>query len=165
MTKTIFEKDLSNNKIFISREFTAPVEMVWKAWTESELLEQWWAPKPWKAVSKTMDFREGGFWLYYMLGPDGTKSYARADFNNIVIHKKYEVMDAFCDEHGTPNSDIPGMHWKILFSSVPAGTKVDVEISFKSQADLEKIMELGFKEGFTAAHGNLDELLTQKKHA
>ncbi len=47
--ETIISKDLANKKLHITRHFTAPIEKVWKAWTESELLDKWWAPRPWKA--------------------------------------------------------------------------------------------------------------------
>lgn len=82
--ETIFSKDVANKKLTVVREFDAPLEKVWKAWTESELLDQWWAPKPWKAITQSMDFREGGKWLYYMLGPDGSRHYCRADYKTIV---------------------------------------------------------------------------------
>ncbi len=62
--KTTFTKDVANNKMFITREFAGTVEDVWKAWTDPKLLDQWWAPKPWKAETKSMDFREGGRWVY-----------------------------------------------------------------------------------------------------
>lgn len=68
-------------------------------------------------------------------------------------------MDAFCDENGKATTDFPSMHWKNEFFQTPAGTRVEVEITFSSEADLEKIIEMGFKEGFTAALSNLDELL------
>ncbi len=53
------------------------------------------------------------------------------------------------------------MQWRNEFSKTKSGTKVTVEITFSSEGDLEKIIETGFKEGFTAAHNNLDELLAQ----
>ena len=53
-------KDLPNKKITVTRHFNAPLDQVWKAWTESELLDQWWAPKPFKAETKFMDFKVGG---------------------------------------------------------------------------------------------------------
>lgn len=157
--ETIYSQDLANNKIKVVREFDAPIEKVWKAWTDSSILDQWWAPKPWKAVTTKMDFREGGTWLYYMQGPDGTQSYCRADFKKIVPNKMYVGDDAFCDEKGNLNNEFPVMHWKVDFSKAGTGTKVEVEITYDSQADMEKIMELGFKEGFSSAHTNLDELL------
>ena len=55
------------------------------------------------------------------------------------------------------------MSWKNEFHATAAGTKVIVEISFETEADLEKIIELGFEAGFTAALGNLDELLANNK--
>ncbi|HYK56186.1 MAG TPA: SRPBCC domain-containing protein [Flavisolibacter sp.] len=157
--ETVISKDLANKKLFIEREFEAPLEQVWKAWTESSLLDQWWAPKPWKAKTKSMDFREGGTWLYSMIGPNGEESYCRADFKTIVPQKQFVAVDCFCDENGNKTDAFPSMHWKNEFKETATGTRVEVEITFAAEADLEKIVEMGFKEGFTAAHGNLDELL------
>ena len=161
MKKTIFTKDLPNKKMFVTREFAGTLQDVWQAWTDHNLLDQWWAPKPWKAKTKTMDFREGGHWLYCMIGPDGTQSWGRADYKSIVPQKSFEGLDSFCDENGKQNTEFPIMFWKTVFSPVEGGTKVDIEITYSSQADLEKIAELGFQEGFTAAHENLDALLAK----
>ncbi|NEU07753.1 SRPBCC domain-containing protein [Flavihumibacter sp. R14] len=157
----MISKDLANKKILVVREFDAPLEKVWRAWTDSELLDQWWAPKPWKANTKSMDFREGGRWLYYMAGPDGERHYCRFDYETIDGPRSYTGADAFCDEEGNDIGELPNMHWNTKFSETATGTKVEVEISFSSKEDLEKIIEMGFKEGFTAAHGNLDELLAK----
>ena len=69
--ETVFNKDLPNKKLTVLREFNAPPDLVWEAWTDSEILDQWWAPKPYRAATQKMDFREGGIWLYDMLGPEG----------------------------------------------------------------------------------------------
>ncbi len=157
--ETTIAKDAANKKLIVVREFDAPLGDVWKAWTDSNILDKWWAPKPWRAKTKTMDFREGGLWLYSMVGPDGTESFCRADFKTIVRNKSYTGDDAFCDEDGNVTHDIPGMHWKNEFSLTDTGTKVEVEITFANEADMEKIIEMGFEAGFTAAHSNLDKLL------
>lgn len=161
--KTTITKDVVNNKMFIIREFDGTVEDVWKAWTDAKLLDQWWAPKPWKAKTISMDFREGGRWVYCMLGPDGEKHWAMAEFHKVVPQKSYEGLDAFADEAGNINTDLPVMNWKVVFKTAPIGTKVEIEISFRSKEDMETIIGTGFQEGFTAAHGNLDELLAAKK--
>ncbi len=158
MTHTKYTKDFQNHKLIIQRVFSAKLERVWQAWTEPAILEQWWAPKPWKAISHKMDFRGGGSWLYYMLGPDGTKSWCKADYKVIEPLKSYEGLDAFCDENGVINEEFPRMYWKVQFMGIVNGTQVDIEITFNSKEDLEKILELGFEEGFTAAHSNLDEI-------
>jgi uncharacterized protein YndB with AHSA1/START domain len=157
--QTDFVKDLPNKKITVTRNFTAPLEKVWRAWTEKELLEQWWAPKPWRAETKTMNFTEGGRWLYAMVGPDGTRMYARVDFKIIKIHDYFTAQDSFCDEEGNINKDFPSNDWKNNFYKTDTGTKVIVELTFSSEADLLKIVEMGFEQGFAMAHTNLDELL------
>lgn len=154
-----FSVDRENNKIKVRREFAAPIANVWAAWTQSDLLDQWWAPRPWKARTKTMDFREGGHWLYAMVGPEGEEHWARLDYKKITPLKAYHAIDAFCDEKGNISAELPSTDWQSKFSESANSTFVDVELTYDTLADLEQILELGFKEGFTMALGNLDELL------
>ncbi|PTQ99539.1 uncharacterized protein YndB with AHSA1/START domain [Mucilaginibacter yixingensis] len=154
-------KDANNKQLHVTREFAAPVEKVWKAWTEPELLDKWWAPRPWRTETKTMDFSEGGAWLYSMVGPEGERHWCRADYKSITPGSEYSAVDAFCDENGTPSGMAPSMSWHLRFSSTATGTRVDITITFEKEEDLEAIVKMGFKEGFTMAHGNLDELLAQ----
>lgn len=162
--KTQFVKDAANKQIKVTRYFDASLELVWRTWTESELLEQWWAPHPFKAITKHMDFREGGYWLYYMLGPDGSKFWVKADYCTIEVLKRFDADDSFCDEEGIRNYELPGMRWNNVFTLNGTGTNVNVSITFTREEDLEKIISMGFKEGFTAAHNNLDELLKNMNH-
>ena len=159
MKETTITKD--QKQLTIVRDFDAPVEQVWRAWTERSLLDLWWAPQPWKAATKSMDFREGGTWLYAMEGPGGEEHWSKADFETINPRKRYTGRDAFCDENGNVSGEMPGMHWDVSFASVGGGTRVTILITFASEEDLNKIVEMGFKEGFTEAHGNLDELLAR----
>ena len=154
-----FSIDRENKKINVKREFSAPISKVWAAWTESRLLDQWWAPKPWKAKTKTMNFKEGGYWLYVMEGPDGTKHWSRADYKEITPLKSFLGRDAFCDEKGTIDPSFPRSLWRVEFNEKSNSTVVSIETKFGELSDLEKMLEMGFKEGFTAALVNLDELL------
>jgi uncharacterized protein YndB with AHSA1/START domain len=154
-------KDLVNKKLFIVREFDAPLEQVWQAWTDSKLLDEWWAPKPWKAETKTMEFKEGGMWLYAMVGPDGEKHWSKVNYQTIVPHQSIISEDGFCDENGNPAQDMPSMNWKNEFSETATGTKVEMEITFANEADLQKILDMGFEEGFQSGLNNLDELLAK----
>jgi uncharacterized protein YndB with AHSA1/START domain len=158
--KTIFKKDLAKKKMFVTREFAGTLEEVWRAWTESEILDQWWAPKPWQAKTKYMDFKEGGSWLYCMQGPEGEKHWGKASYTKISNHKLFEATDSFCDENGNDHPDTPKMFWKTFFKPSANGSTVDMEITFASESDMEKIIEMGFQEGFNAAHENLDEYLS-----
>ena len=159
--KTTITKDAANKKMVVFRNFDAPVEQVWAAWTQKELLEQWWAPEPWKAHSKSMDFSEGGSWLYAMVGPDGNEHWAKVVYETIKPIDYFTAKDCFCDAEGNENRELPGMHWKNIFHKDGNATKVEVLITFPTQEALEKIVEMGFEEGFTMAHGNLDRLLQQ----
>jgi uncharacterized protein YndB with AHSA1/START domain len=163
MKSNLLEKlslDKENKTIHVEREFAAPLSKVWAAWTESQLLDQWWAPKPWQAKTKTMDFREGGYWLYAMVGPEGEQHWARADFKAITPLKAFSAQDAFCDEQGTINAALPRSLWRNTFSETAQVTLVAIQIQYETLADLETIVEMGFKEGFLAALANLDDLLS-----
>jgi uncharacterized protein YndB with AHSA1/START domain len=160
-TQTQILKDLKNRKVTINREFDAPVELVWKAWTQSELLDQWWAPRPWAAKTKSMQFREGGSWLYMMMGPDGNGMWNIVEFTAIQKQKSFQATASFCDENGIKNPEFPIMYWKNVFRDMGSETLVEVEISFDKEADMEKIIAMGFEAGFTAALNNLDELLAK----
>lgn len=161
--QTTITKDASNKKLVVVREFDAPLPLVWQAWTDSSLLDQWWAPRPWKAETKKMDFREGGSWLYAMKGPEGEIHWCRMDFDKIVPQKSFAGTNGFADEQGNRTHDIPSMYWHAQFAGTGDRTTVTVEITFESEQALKTIVEMGFQEGFTAAHGNLDEVLADRK--
>jgi len=158
-----FVIDKENKQLRVTREFAAPLSKVWAAYTQSELLDQWWAPKPWKANTKEMEFKDGGHWLYVMAGPEGEKHWCREDFQLIKPMKSFKAVDAFCDSSGKVNDEFPKSTWVIEFSEANDKTTVKIEMQCETVTDLEKYIEMGFREGFTAALGNLDELLASSK--
>ena len=161
MTKneTVFSKDLEKGNLTVVRAFDAPLEQVWKAWTTGGILDQWWAPKPYKAETKTMDFREGGRWLYCMVGPTGDRHWCRVDYKTIEPLRSITDKAMFCDEEGKENPDLPVMNWNKQFKRTGNATTVTIDITFDRVADMEAILKMGFQEGFTMGLGNLDEYL------
>ncbi len=159
MNKTQFQQDTASRQMTVTRTFDAPQAQVWKAWTDPQIMDQWWAPAPWKAKTKSMDFRPGGTWLYSMNGPDGEQHWSRADFKEINPITSYSAADMFTDEMGNPNPEMPVMQWTVHFAPKGSQTEVKSVISYQSEEDMLKIVEMGFKEGFEAAHQNLDKLL------
>lgn len=157
--ETLFTKDLPNKKIFVERSFDAPLDLVWQAWTDSKILDQWWAPHPYKAVTKTMDFKEGGYWLYAMTGPEGDKQWCIENFKTIAPKERITNNVSFCDEAGKINEAFPVMSWVKSFHPDGEQTTVKVDISFAKEADLKTIVEMGFQEGFDAGLSNLDRYL------
>ena len=103
----VFETDLVANKIHVAREFNAPVELVWKAWTDPALLDKWVGPKPWTAVTKTWDFTVGGIWLYAMVSPERQKYWVYTKFTSIEDGKTFSSTGMFCDGDGNPIADGP----------------------------------------------------------
>jgi len=157
-------KDLPNRKMIITRHFDATPDLVWRAWTESELLDQWWAPKPWRAETKKMDFKKGGHWLYAMVSPENEKHWCVVEFTSILSDKSFQTIALFCDENGKPNNDMPKMKWKNEFLAAESGTMVKVELSFDNVKDFETIIQMGFEAGFTMGLNNLEHYLaTQLK--
>lgn len=153
-----FSIDKQNKKVVVTREFAASLSRVWPAWTQPELLDQWWAPKPWRTETRSMNFAPGGTWLYAMVGPEGERHWAKAEYRTIQPFQWWVAEDAFCNEQGEINNEFPRCIWKPVFTELGGKTTVHIEIEFVSAEAIEKYMELGFKEGFTSALENLDQL-------
>ncbi len=158
-----FTVNKENSTIHIIREFDADLGLVWQAWTTPELLDQWWGPQPWRAETKTMDFREGGFWLYAMVSPEGEKHYSKACFLSIVKEKSFASKGGFSDENGTINPAFPQNLWENNFIPLDNKVRVDMLLTYDTLADLEKEIEMGFKEGMAVDFDQLDKLLSGLK--
>lgn len=154
-----FIVDKENSIVNVTREFAANKDLVWRTWTEPELLDKWWAPEPWKSVTKNMEFEEGERRLYAMVGPNGEEHWAFADYTSINPKDSFSFGDGFCDSEGNRTESLPDSSWTVSFSESDGVTTVYVEIKHETLEDLEKIIEMGFKEGFTACLEQLTELL------
>ena len=158
-----FSINKENHTITVKREFAAAVPLVWKAFTTSEILDQWWAPKPWKAKTKLMDFKEGGQWLYAMVGPKDEKHWSAVNFLTIKKEEEYIAKDGFSDADGNINKEMQQSKWKVSFSSLKENSLVVCKITFNDLAQLESTLAMSFKEGFTMGLSNLDEYLATQK--
>jgi len=156
-----FTADVKARSIYISRTFKAPLANVWRAFTESELLDRWWGPAPWRAETRLMDFRPGGYWLYAMVGPGGERHWSRVNYLIVNVHKNIEAEDGFCDEDGNMNLNMPLTRWNNIFSEMPEGTRVEFKLLFSREKDLETIVSMGFEEGFTQGLRQLEVLLAE----
>jgi uncharacterized protein YndB with AHSA1/START domain len=154
-----FSVDKENHTIKVQREFAAGKSQVWDAYTKSELLDQWWAPKPWKARTKSMDFRPGGSWQYAMVGPEGEEHWAVVSYLTVDHQKGYTAIDAFTDTDGNINTQFPQAKWDCSFEEKGDHTLVTSLVVYQNLAELETILQMGLQEGLTLALGNLDELL------
>jgi len=152
-----FTVDKAAKTVFITREFDAPLSLVWDAYTKQELLDQWWAPKPFASKTKFMNFEVGGRRFYAMVSPEGQERWSVQKYTSITPKTNFKFFNAFADKDENP--ELPGSEWDLSFSEQNGKTKVSVTIYNESLARMEKMIEMGFKEGFTMTLNFLENLL------
>lgn len=154
-----FLTDKTKNTITVRREFLANRQLVWDCYTKSELLDQWFAPKPLSTKTKSMDFREGGHWHYAMIEPNGTEYWGLTEFKTINPIDSYTSSDAFSNAEGDINNDLPRAEWLVTFTDKGENALVETVVTYASLADLETVIQMGMEQGLTATLEKLDELL------
>ena len=97
-----------DNAITVERSFNSPLDPVWAAWTEADILCKWWGPKPYDCVITSLDFREGGRWSYRMQGPEGDRHYCFFDYETVRPKTAFSGTEGFCDELGVINTSMEG---------------------------------------------------------
>jgi uncharacterized protein YndB with AHSA1/START domain len=154
-----FAVDKPAKTVSISMEFDADPSMVWDAFTKPELLDQWYAPKPFQSKTKYMDFKVGGQRFYAMVSPDGQQErWAIQRYTSITPKTNFKIFNVFSDKDENPEPN--GSNWDLTFTSVNGGTKVDISIYNESLERMESLLE-GFKMGMNATFQNLKELLAK----
>jgi uncharacterized protein YndB with AHSA1/START domain len=153
-----FTLDKSKKTVFINREFDADLSLVWDAFTKQEILDQWWAPKPYASKTKVMNFKVGGRRFYAMVSPEGQERWSIQKYTSVSPKTNFKFLNAFADKDESP--ELPGSEWDLSFSEENGKTKVSVSIYNESLERMEKMIEMGFKEGFTMTLKSLEDLLT-----
>lgn len=159
--KTVFEVDKDQHCIHVIRKVRAPLSRVWRAWTEAELLEKWFGPKPFQVTTLDMDFREGGKWTYRLDAEGQETQWGRTEYHQIVREKFFTASDLFLDQEGRPIPGMPRSRWRIDFSTEGQHTLMEVDTRYPTKEDLENMMAWGYSQGFQAVMQNLDELLAR----
>ena len=156
-----FKVDKTTNTVLVEKEFDAELSLVWDAFTKKEILDQWWAPKPWASRTKSMDFTVGGRRFYAMVSPEGHESWQIQDYTSISPKTNFKFLSVFADKDQNP--DLPGSNWDLNFTEENGITKVSISIYNESRERMEKMMEMGFKEGFTMTLNELATILQEQK--
>jgi uncharacterized protein YndB with AHSA1/START domain len=152
-----FNVDKTAKTVTIVREFDAPLSLVWDAFTKPELLDRWVAPAPFSSKTKHMNFEVGGRRFYAMVSPEGQERWAVQRYTAISPKTHFKMHNAFADEHENP--ELPGSEWDYYFSEQDGITTVRITIYNESLARMERLLEMGFTEGFKATLKNLENLL------
>ncbi|KQO20936.1 ATPase [Flavobacterium sp. Leaf82] len=152
-----FTVDKAIKTVYITREFDAELGLVWDAFTKPEILDQWVAPKPWSSRTKYMNFEVGGKRFYAMVSPEGLERWAVQEYTSITPKTNFKMYNTFADKD--ENRELPGSDWDHTFSEENGITKVNIAIFNESLERLEKMIEMGFSEGFKMSIDNLEKVL------
>lgn len=152
-----FTVDKPSKTVSINMEFPAKRNLVWDAFTKPEILDQWYAPRPWTSRTKYMDFRVGGRRFYAMVSPEGVERWSIQEYKSITPKTNFKMFNTFADENENP--ELPGSDWDLNFTEKDGTTMVGISIYNESLERLEKMVAMGFKEGIKATLENLKHLL------
>ncbi len=159
MPVTDVTTDAENLTMTVVADLAAPVERVWDAYSDPRQLERFWGPPGWPATFTAWDHSVGGTANYTMHGPRGEKASGRWEFLRIDAPRSFEVLDAFADEDGTPDENLPSMRMVFTFEPTDAGTRMVTTSHFASADALEQVVAMGAVEGTTLAMSQLDAVL------
>ncbi len=157
-----FTVDKASKTVCVTRQFDAELSLVWDAFTKQEILDQWWAPKPYTSKTIHMNFKVGGRRFYAMVSQEGQEiGWQIQDYTSISPKTNFKYLSVFADKDENPH--LPGSTWDLSFSEENGVTKVSITIYNESLERMEQMNAMGFKEGFTMTLNELSELLPTLK--
>lgn len=137
---------VEDRELVLSRLIAAPPAKVYRAWTEPELLMQWFAPQPWTTSHAELDVRPGGASLIVMRGPDGNEFANRGVYLAVVPNEFLVFTDAYTTAW-EPSSK-PFMTVVLTFADEAGGTRYTARVLHWTVADREAHEKRGFHEGW-----------------
>lgn len=149
----------NGGELTLERVFDAPREVVFKAFTESDRLMQWWGPREWPLAVSNLDLRVGGDWHYCMKGPNGEEAWGKAIYREIDPPSRLVYEDAFSDAAGNVDSNLPVAVTSVDFIAHEGKTKLVSKTVYPSAEALSQVIDMGMVEGVSETWDRLDEYL------
>ncbi|MCM2289396.1 MAG: SRPBCC family protein [Sulfuritalea sp.] len=149
----------SDRELVLARIIDAAPDKLFRAWTEPELLKQWFTPRPWSVASAQTDVRPGGSSLIVMRSPDGQEFPSRGVYLDVVPNQRLVFTDAYT-EAWLP-SEKPFMTATLSFEGLDGKTRYTARVSHWTVADREAHEKMGFHEGWGKATDQLAELVAK----
>jgi uncharacterized protein YndB with AHSA1/START domain len=147
---------VSDRELVLTRLIDAPRETVYRAWTEPELLKQWFAPKPFTTPVAELEVRPGGSNLIVMAGPDGVEVPNRGVYLEVVPNEKLVFTDAYTK--AWEPSEKPFMTVALTFQDEGGKTRYTARVLHWSIADRETHEQMGFHQGWGLCADQLAEV-------
>lgn len=149
----------SDRELVLTRLIDAPREKLFRAWTEPELMKQWFTPRPWTTPVIEVDLRPGGSNLIVMRGPDGTEFPNRGVYLEIVKNERLVFTDAYTK--AWEPSEKPFFTGIITFEDEGGKTRYTARAVHWTVADREAHEKMGFHEGWGLCADQLAELVAK----
>jgi uncharacterized protein YndB with AHSA1/START domain len=138
MTTADAAPSTADREIVLSREYDAPRELVWRAYTDPAHLPNWWGPNGFTNTVHEMDVRVGGRWRFIMHGPDGT------DYPNRIVYQEVTRPERLVFLHGDDVDDDPGaFHVTVTFDDLDGRTRVTQRMLFATAAQKAGVEQFG----------------------
>jgi uncharacterized protein YndB with AHSA1/START domain len=153
--KTTVTAEPGKQDLFITREFDAPRELVFKAHTDPELYVQWLGPNGYEMKLETFEPHSGGRYRYIHKDPDGNEY----GFHGVFHEISEELMIQTFEFEGLPEKGHVSLDTMRL-EKLPGGrTRITIHSVFQSVADRDGMVQSGMERGLSEGHARLDELL------
>ena len=149
----------ADRELVLTRLINAPREKVYRAWTDPELLKQWFAPKPYTTPVVEMDVRPGGSARFVMRGPDGKDLPNRGVYLEVVANERLVSTDAFVE--AWQPSEKPFMTLILTFEDEGGKTRYTARVRHWTVADREAHEKMGFHEGWGVCTDQLEALVAK----
>jgi len=147
----------TSRDLVLDRVLGAPPDKLWRCWTEPELLEQWFCPKPWYVTDARIDLRPGGECFTVMNGPDGERVENTGVYLDVVPGKQLVFTDAFVP--GWRPSGRPFMVADVRFEDAEGGrTRYTARVMHWTAEARDEHEAMGFHEGWGKAADQLETL-------
>jgi uncharacterized protein YndB with AHSA1/START domain len=147
---------LAARELTLTRLIDAPREVLYRCWTEPELMKQWFCPRPWTTPVVEVDVRNGGSSLIIMQGPNGEEMPNWGVYLEVVPNEKLVFTDAFTE--AWKPSDKPFMTGIITFADEGGKTRYTAIARHWTDEDKKTHEAMGFHEGWGKATDQLEAL-------
>lgn len=158
---TTITAEPGKQEMFITREFDAPRELVFKVMTDPELLAQWWGPRYLATIVEKMDVRPGGQWRYVQRDAEGHEYAFHGVYHEVLAPER--IIDTF-EFEGLPETGHVTMETMRL-EELPGGrTRLVTQSVYQSVIDRDAVLQSGMESGVNETYERLSELLEKAKN-
>lgn len=159
MPITAVTTDVEALTLTVIADFTVPVRRLWDAYADPRQIEKFWGPPEYPAEFLRHDFAPGGRSSFVMTGPGGDRSCGYWEWLAVEEPHRFEVLDGFANDDGTPNTEMPNMRMVLEFAETALGSRLTTTTYFNSLKELEQLKGIGMEEGLRAAMGQIDAVV------